>query len=244
MQLSKRLTALADLVTTGNRLADVGTDHGYVPISLIEQKRIPSAIAMDINKGPLERAREHIRQYGYEAYIETRLSDGLYALKAGEADAVLIAGMGGDLIRRILEDGAEVLPSVKELILQPQSEIQKVRRWLVEHGWTIVCENIVLDEGKYYPMFRAVHGEEKRNYSLADYRFGHLELQQSMDTLKEFLEKQRETQRQILASLPKTGDERILQRRKLVQEEIELLRAEQLACVLTQCKQEMDRRSK
>ena len=93
-------------------------------------------------------------------YIETRLSDGLSALKTGEADTVLIAGMGGALMERILAEGREGFgDGAKELVLQPQSEIWKVRRWLAENGWEIVWEDIVLDEGKYYPMFRAVQGQ-------------------------------------------------------------------------------------
>ena len=159
MNISKRLSRLAAMVTEGSRLADVGTDHGYVPLCLYRQGRIPSAIAMDINEGPLERARAHIREAGLEHYIETRLSDGLHALRAGEADTVLIAGMGGGLTERILTDGKGVLETVRELVLQPQSEIWRVRRFLCENGWRIVCEDIVLDEGKYYPIFRAVKGQ-------------------------------------------------------------------------------------
>ena len=151
MNISKRLSRLAAMVTEGSRLADVGTDHGYVPLCLYRQGRIPSAIAMDINEGPLERARAHIREAGLEHYIETRLSDGLHALRAGEADTVLIAGMGGGLTERILTDGKGVLETVRELVLQPQSEIWRVRRFLCENGWRIVCEDIVVDEGKYYP---------------------------------------------------------------------------------------------
>ena len=88
MELSRRLYAVAGLVTPGNRLADVGTDHGYIPIYLMEQGLIPHGIAMDVNAGPLERAREHIREHGLEEKIETRLSDGLREIEAGEADTV------------------------------------------------------------------------------------------------------------------------------------------------------------
>ena len=158
IQLSKRMDRLAGLVTAGNRLADVGTDHGYIPIALVQSGKIPSAIAMDINKGPLERAREHIREQHLDTYITTRLSDGLTMLQENEADTVLIAGMGGALTVHILEGGAHCLTSVRELILQPQSEIWLVREWLWEHGYKITDEDIVLDEGKYYPMMRVVHG--------------------------------------------------------------------------------------
>ena len=107
MNISKRLNRLAGMVTEGSRLTDVGTDHGYVPLCLCRQGRIPSAIAMDVNEGPLLRAKEHIREAELDAYIETRLSDGLSALNPGEADTVLIAGMGGNLMERILADGQE-----------------------------------------------------------------------------------------------------------------------------------------
>ena len=136
------------MVTEGSSLADVGTDHGYIPIALVQTGKVSRAIAMDINKGPLERAALHIREQHLEDRITTRLSDGMTALKEGEADTVLIAGMGGALTVHILEGGAHCLASVKELILQPQSEIWLVREWLCEHGYKITDEDIVLDEGK------------------------------------------------------------------------------------------------
>ncbi len=156
MQISKRLQAVADMVSWGSRLADVGTDHGYVPIFLVLENRIPSAVAMDINQGPLERARLHIRQYGLEKSVETRLSDGLAKLLPGEADSILIAGMGGMLTVRILEGGREILQGAKELILQPQSDIREVRLFLKKNGYRIEAENMVEEDGKFYPMMRAV----------------------------------------------------------------------------------------
>jgi tRNA (adenine22-N1)-methyltransferase len=205
------------MVTEGNRLADVGTDHGYVPIYLKENGRIPSAIAMDINRGPLERADSHIRENGLDSYIQTRLSDGLGALRAGEADTVLIAGMGGLLTVRILTEGKEALAGVRELILQPQSEIAGVRRWLAENGWQIVLEDMVLEDGKFYPMFRAVPGRME-GYSEDDCEYGRVELQRSPDIMKQFLEKGLQTQRQIAATLPRSEEERIVSRRREVEE--------------------------
>lgn len=159
MQLSLRLSAIADLVTEGNRLVDVGCDHGYLPVYLIQQKKIPSAIAMDVRKGPLSRAQEHIRQYGLEEYIQTRLSDGLEGLKAGEGDTLVIAGMGGPLMERILTDGRSVRNSFSELILQPQSDIPHFRRFIQSEGWEITEEKMVEEDGKFYPMMRVVPGE-------------------------------------------------------------------------------------
>ena len=125
MELSKRLQAVADLVTAGCRVADVGTDHAYIPIALVQEGRIPGAVAMDVNTGPLERARLHVAENRLEEKIELRLSDGLAALSPGEADSVVIAGMGGGLVIRILTEGAQTVRGVKECILQPQSEIEK-----------------------------------------------------------------------------------------------------------------------
>ena len=149
MQISKRLQAVSDMVASGSCLADVGTDHGYIPIYLVEEKRIPSAIAMDINRGPLSRARENIERNGLSDQIETRLSDGLDALLPGEADTIVIAGMGGPLAVEILKRGRAVLESCRDLIFQPQSEIWTVRRYLDENGWRIRRENMILEEGKY-----------------------------------------------------------------------------------------------
>ena len=153
--MSRRMQKLASLVTEGNRLADVGTDHGYIPIALVQAGKIPSAIAMDVNRGPLARAEAHIREAGLATYIETRLSDGLRELGAEDADTVLIAGMGGMLILRILTEGIPHLSGVEELILQPQSDVYRVRDWLQKHGYRVETEELVEEDGKYYPMMRA-----------------------------------------------------------------------------------------
>ncbi len=106
MQLSLRLSAIADLVTEGNRLVDVGCDHGYLPVYLIQQKKIPGPpLQWMCEKDPFPGHRNIFRQYGLEEYIQTRLSDGLEGLKAGEGDTLVIAGMGGPLMERILTDG-------------------------------------------------------------------------------------------------------------------------------------------
>lgn len=147
VKISERLRTAAGLIGEGERLADVGTDHGYVPIYLVERKHIPSAIAMDIRTGPLERAREHIRMYGMEDYIQTRLSDGVAALKPGEADTILIAGMGGGLVKHILESGRVICEQAHGLVLQPQSELPKVRRFLMENGYVTEREEMVMEDG-------------------------------------------------------------------------------------------------
>ncbi len=153
MELSNRLKAVAGLVTAGSVVCDAGCDHGYVPIYLVRQGICPRAIAMDINAGPLRRAQENIRACGLDAYITTRLSDGVRALKDNEADCLILAGLGGNLTIRILTQGAEKVAKMRELILQPQSEIAAVRRYLRASGFAVVKEDMVY-EGKYYPMMK------------------------------------------------------------------------------------------
>ena len=111
-------------------VADIGCDHGFVPIYLVKQLISPKAIAMDIGKGPLQRAAGHIQESGLEDRIETRLSNGMEQLKIGEVDTVILSGIGGPLMIQILEAGKEVVQSLKELVLSPQSEVEEVRRYL------------------------------------------------------------------------------------------------------------------
>lgn len=195
VKISNRLMTAAALVTQGYTLADVGTDHGYIPIYLLQQKKIPAAIAMDINEGPLERAKEHIALYGLQAYIQTRLSDGVAALKPGEVEAVLIAGMGGGLVMHILKNGEKVCQSAKELILQPQSEIEHVREFLREEGYAILAEDMVLEEGKFYPMMKVQYQGEKAQKASEELKlsdlYGGLLLQNRHPVLKTFLEKEK-----------------------------------------------------
>ncbi len=208
MQLSQRLSSVASMVTAGNCLADVGTDHGYVPIYLYERNVIPRAIAMDVNKGPLERAALHIAESGMKEVIETRLSDGLTALRPNEADSIVIAGMGGPLMIRILSAYPEVTASAKELILQPQSEIAEVRIWLYEQGYEIVEEHMVYEEGKYYPMFKAIKNPEARKLSYLEYKFGRLEVLREKDVLKDFVLRELSNKQNILKKLEEEQTEK------------------------------------
>lgn len=223
IKISNRLKAVASLISEGNVLADVGTDHGYVPIYLMQQGKIPRAIAMDINKGPLERAREHIMLFGMGDYIETRLSDGLAALKEGEAESVLIAGMGGGLVIHILEAGSGIAKKAKELVLQPQSELERVRRFLEENGYVTEAEDMVFEDGKYYPMMRVCYAPEKlsqeRGEKLqSDYIYGAGLLAQRHPVLLEYLKKEKTTYHGIYENLKKQPpSEHIRMRRKEIE---------------------------
>lgn len=131
-------------------MADVGCDHGYVSIYLAQSGIADRVIAMDVRKGPLSGAENNIRDYGLSDRIETRLSDGLAALEPGNADSMVIAGMGGKLMMRILEDGDPVRLGIRGAVLQPQSDIDEFREYLRQKGYFILDEKVILDEGKYY----------------------------------------------------------------------------------------------
>lgn len=223
IQISKRLLAISALVTRGNRLADIGCDHGYLPIYLVQQSHIPGAIAMDIRSGPLSRAREHIRAYGLLDYIECRLSDGLEALHPGEVQTIVIAGMGGPLMEKILKGGAVQLAPVKELIVQPQSNVEQFRRFLQELPFTVAGEDMVEEEGKYYPILRLVPGKTAGGWQEAEYRYGKYLLRDRHPVLKEYLCRERERLEKLEKDLHAAGTCQAGKRQGQVRQERECL---------------------
>ena len=228
MKLSKRLRAVADLLSDGLVVADIGTDHGYIPIFLVESGKSPRAIAMDINKGPLLRAEAHIREHGLEKQIFTRLSDGMQALEPGECEAAVLAGMGGGLVIKILEEGAFVRESMREWILQPQSEIAKVRQYLCENGYRIAEEDMVEEDGKFYPIMRVIKGEAPEYHNI-ELRYGKLLLEEKHPVLLTYLHKEIKTKEQIIKHLD-SGEgnrERICE----LQQELVEARAALLRCL-------------
>jgi len=169
--LSRRLQALFTYIPYGRVLADIGTDHAYLPIYAYLQGRIPAALACDINPGPLEKAAQHIHRYGLGAYIQTRLGNGLAPLLPGEAQCVVIAGMGGMLMVDILAQSLAVLASLERIVLQPQHDVPAVRRALHGHGFCITDEEMLQEGPRYYNILCAEKGAEPP-YSDAEYAFG------------------------------------------------------------------------
>ena len=223
------MKAVAGMVTTGGVLADIGTDHGYIPIALVQRQKITGAIAMDINKGPLARAQENIASARLGDYIQTRLSDGVTALGEGEADSILIAGMGGELVIHILSEGEKVCKAASELILQPQSDIRKVREYLRLHHYKIVDEDMICEDGKYYPMMRVVHVESDDAWMKMNEQtkaacdiYGPLLLRNGNPVLRRFLVRQHRQLTQILQRLQaQTMSEKIERRIAEVSEELQ-----------------------
>ncbi len=221
MILSKRLQAIANMVNPGEVVADIGTDHGYIPIYLIQEGICKHTYACDINKGPYEKAKQHIASYGLSDKIEVRLSDGMKALKASEATTVIIAGMGGALVNKILDQDRRLWESLQYVILQPQSEIDKVRRYLQENNWSIIQEDMIFEDGKYYPMMKAVKGASQP-YTTTELEFGPLLIKESHPVLLEFVNREKQLKETVLEKLRKVDSDNIEQRIKEIQDELEV----------------------
>ena len=227
LRLSKRLTAIADMVGgTGSAaggssgdycLCDVGTDHAHIPIKLLMDDRIDSAIAMDVIEGPLTKARENLDRYGMSDRVTLRLSDGLDAYVPGEADGLVIAGMGGRIMTKILLREPLKTLDFEELILQPQADPEFVRGALRELGLSIDREKIVLEDNKYYPVIHAVHSKaEGQDNSIVPDRtlqrdvedlFGPVLIRERDPMLKSYLLWQKGVSDRILHSLTRANDD-------------------------------------
>lgn len=205
--LSKRLSMVAALVSVGSIVADVGCDHAHTSIYLVENGISPWCLAMDVRKGPLEMAKGNVEKSGVAEHIDIRLSDGLTALEQGEADTVLISGMGGLLILDILDKFPEKTASVKELVLSPQSDIDKVREWLYEHDFETVDERMCIDAGKYYLAIKAENmalSGGKRTESIGEkggFEFSKILREKGDETYLAFLEHELSEKNKIINTL-------------------------------------------
>lgn len=203
MELSIRMRMNVDMIPRGCHVADIGCDHGYVSIYLVENNLCDRVIAMDVREGPLSAARKNIERAGLSDRIRCRLSDGIEKLERDEADTLLMAGMGGMLVCRILRQGREKLAGIKNLILQPQSDVEEVRRCLTELGYRIEDENCCCDSGKYYLVMRAVQGSLPRAFTEADYHYGWILPERKDPIYYSWLQREKEKREMILDNLGK-----------------------------------------
>lgn len=237
MKLSKRLETILDMArrwVSGQEAegqneicaADVGTDHGFVPICLVERGIVGRALALDVRTGPLLRAQEHVRERGLQERIELRLGDGLSPIEPREAQLVILTGMGGELMLRILRENAQVRKSVRGFIFSPQSEQALFRHGLEDLGLAIREEEMIKEDGKYYTVMMAEPG--RMHYPLEySYRYGAGEIQRQPAVLKEYLEQEtgklEGIRRQLLENIKK-GNGAAKQRLKEVERDLEEVR--------------------
>ena len=231
VRLSERLQMVADMVSVKNSVADIGCDHGYTSLYLAQSVGIRHVIAMDINKGPLERAKEHIMQAQMEDCIEIRQSDGAKELKPGEVEGMVISGMGGALMVKILSESRPVADSLKELVIQPQSELPLIRRYLHQSGFVIAQEQMAVDADKFYVAIRAVPGKE--SYGTDEvaqiyYRYGKCLIEDKNQILKTFLLRELQRLDGILERFQREwecGEKAVRRRQELILEKEEIYKA-------------------
>lgn len=157
IRLSPRLQMNVNMVEKTHVAADVGCDHAYAAIWLYINKIADRVLAMDINDGPIRRAKENVEKFGLSDYIDVIKSDGIKELKPNDANCLMIAGMGGILMIKILSDNRRAVDTCSQLVLQPQSDIAKVRAYLRDNGFMIDREDMIIDEGKFYTSIHAIH---------------------------------------------------------------------------------------
>ena len=198
--LSKRLAAVAEFVPQGARLLDVGSDHAYLPIALMEEGKIDFAIAGEVVKGPYESAVHNVAGAGLADKIVVRLADGLAAFGASDkVTTITICGMGGGLIADILAAGVEKLASVDRLILQPNNREDELRAWLMNNGFNLVTEEIMTENDKFYEIMVVEHGQ--MTLSETDLRFGPFLNQEKSSCLQSTLATRIEKIRKLLCHM-------------------------------------------
>lgn len=211
IKMSSRLHKVADMITPGLIVADIGTDHGYIPIYQVLTGRAGRAYACDVAEGPLGRAVDNIRLYNVEDRVDAVLSDGLIGLKDIEKnipESIVIAGMGGTLICRILTDGCRVAAEAKELVMSPHSEWYEVRSFLQDNGYKIVDEDMVKEDGKYYIIIKAVHADSgSEKLSDEELRFGPVLMGKKHPVLIDYLKKEKDTCKKIKRNLAENAGE-------------------------------------
>lgn len=220
IRLSNRMAAIADMVDE-RTVADIGCDHAFVSIRLIQAGTAERVIAMDVREGPLEIARANVAEHELESRVCVRQSNGFSALLEHEAECAVIAGLGGPLMVNILRDGERHIKNGIHLVLQPQSELPCVRAYLFDIGYEVVREIMLSEEGKYYTVMKAVPAERQiATYTEAELLYGRILLASKNPTLMRYLSHRYEKNRKLMAALTAAGTGK-------ARERMEELRAEQ-----------------
>ncbi len=195
MQLSNRLATLTKYVPQGSRVIDVGTDHAYVPIYLIKNNIVTSCMATDINKGPLIKAQQNMDKYRI-SNIKLKQTSGLQGVTEEDGNVIMISGMGGYLIIDILKAAMPLVKAVNRLILQPQQDIDQVRKFLHGNGFKIITEDFAKDDDKYYTILIVEKGEEMYDKEY-EYLYGKCLIEKKLPLFKEWLIKKVEKLEEI-----------------------------------------------
>lgn len=200
MRLSNRLLAIANQIPLNSIVADIGTDHGHIPAYLIKNKISKKVIGTDISKGSLDKIIEYVKELQFTDKIDTRLGDGLETIKPFEVDTVIIAGMGGLLIRDILEKDKEISNSIINFILQPMVASKELREYLVENNFQIIDEDLVKEDDKYYEIIHAKPGKTPIDKEIY-YEISPILIRKRHPLLKEFIQYKINSAKKIIKEL-------------------------------------------
>ncbi|EOT2916474.1 tRNA (adenine(22)-N(1))-methyltransferase [Clostridium perfringens] len=226
MELSKRLKRIAEHVDKCESVADIGTDHGYIPIYLVKEGICEKAIASDINKGPIEKAKVNVAFEGVSNKIKCLLGPGLNPLKVGEVNGVILAGMGGNLTRDILLADMEKVKRYDFIILQPAQNPEVLREFLYKNDYEIIDEDLIKDEGRFYELFKVKYNENSEKLVFHDeleYEVSPLLREKNHPLFKEFIEEKINRCETILSFI-KEDTEAAKKRKSDLEEKINKLR--------------------
>lgn len=201
MELSIRLKTIASMIEECDSAIDVGTDHGYIPIYLVENSVVKSAIASDINRGPVEKAKNNVLSNNVSGQIDCRLGSGLSTVKKGEVQVAIIAGMGGNLIRDILEADLEVVKQLNYMVLQPVQNAEVLRKYLYNTGYDILDEEICEDDDKFYEIIKVRYNTKPVMVDSIYYEISKTLLDKKHLVMKRFIEYKLQKYSQIYNTL-------------------------------------------
>ncbi len=232
MVLSPRLQAIAHLVQPCRCAADIGTDHAYLPVWLCLENKCDTAIAADVNQGPLDRARETVERFDLAHRVSLRLGSGAEPLSPGEADTIVIAGMGGLLIGELLKASPEVFKQAKQILLQPMSSIPELREELYQLGYSIQKEILVREEEKLYHVLSVLQEPEPDSFSPVDFLLGKCLLDTRPEHFEDYLAAQKLRLTRKLTGLKngKNPNKSILAETEVLLTKIEQLQKERKCC--------------
>lgn len=220
MELSNRLKFIISHIDKCESIIDVGSDHGYIPIYAVKNNLCNYAIASDINLGPVEKAKVNAKFEGVSDKVQVRLGAGLNTVRIGEVKGVVIAGMGGNLIRDILEEKIGMVESFEFLILQPAQNPEVLREYLYTGGYEIISEDLCVDEGIYYELFKVKRNRKtKIEMDRIFYEFSPLLLKGKNPLMKGYLNYKKEKYKKILSFI-KEDSESALKRKKEIEDKI------------------------
>ncbi len=222
--ISKRLEKVTTYIPEGATIADIGSDHAYLPCYGVQKGIIRHAVAGEVNKGPFDSALSQVKALGLEDQIEVRMGDGLEVISAHEVSVVVIAGMGGQLISNILTRGKDRLPGVERLVLQPNMGAKFIREWLEVNGWVLVNESILEEDEKIYEILVAKRSKNPEKLTEAEKLLGPFLIQEKSETFKKKWKREKNNWERIVRQLQQAiPSDEITKRKNELEKKIEFV---------------------